>query len=70
MGTAIAFAAVLLKYIPLVIQGVTGAISMLEWGSKKVNQFVEEGRDPTPEEWAELNAMTDDLRDMLHSDDR
>ncbi len=29
--------------------------------SAKVRTMVEEGRDPTPDEWADLDAETDDL---------
>lgn len=33
--------------------------------SSMVKTMVEEGRDPTPEEWAALNAETDDLMAQL-----
>lgn len=32
---------------------------------KTVGEMVAEGRDPTPEEWAALNAETDDLMDTI-----
>jgi hypothetical protein len=42
----------------------------LEWGREKVEAMKAEDRDPTPEEWAALNARTQALRDALHSDER
>lgn len=35
--------------------------------SGMVKTMVEEGRDPTPEEWAALNDETDDLMNQLRS---
>lgn len=35
----------------------------------KVEVMVAEDRNPTSEEWSELNATIDELREQLHSDD-
>ena len=33
----------------------------------KIKQFVQEGRDPTPEEWQELNSRIDSLQTALNT---
>lgn len=62
------FITALLPYVPAAIAGVTAAADLLGWGADKIQQMVGEGRDPTPEEWAELNIRTAELRTALHTD--
>lgn len=68
--TAFAFALELARLAPAIKAGVTGAIDALDWGRERLEAMAAEGRDPTPEEWAALNARTQALRDALHSDQR
>lgn len=65
---AILFAAELLKWLPAAKAGVTGAWEALEWGKTALETMVADNRDPTDEEWQEVNARTDALREALHSD--
>ena len=64
-----AFALQLFQLVPLIIQGVTGAMELFQWGEAKVKEMVDADRDPTESEWSELNAKTNELRTALHSDD-
>jgi len=66
---ALMFATLFLEWLPVARRGVEEAWTLLNWGAEKVKVMAEENRDPTDAEWAELNAMTDRLRTMLHSDD-
>lgn len=68
--TALVFAAQILDLMPLAIQGIGGAIATIQSGTAMVKKMIAENRDPTEEEWAELNAMTTALREKLHSDDK
>ncbi len=61
MGTALQFAL-------LAMQLAAAASEHLEWGTAKVQHFVETGTDPTAEDWADINARTATLRDRLHQD--
>lgn len=63
-----AFAIALLNLVPLLLQGVAGAADVMLWGKERVQDMVDNQRDPTPEEWDELNNRTQTLRDALHSD--
>ena len=67
-GVAV-FAAALMEWLPMLISGGRGAIALFEFGASAIDKMKDENRDPTPEEWATLNQMTDDLRNLLHSDD-
>ncbi len=63
-----AFALSLLQYLPMAIEGVTAATDMFAWGKDALDKMNQEKRDPTPAEWDELNRLTSNLREMLHSD--
>lgn len=68
IGGAAAFALTLLELVPLIAQGVSGALDVVNSGREMVKVFVDEGRDPTPEEWAKLNDDIAALRSELHTD--
>lgn len=57
-----------LEWAPAVRAGVKGAREAFEDGLDKVKVMVAEDRDPTEQEWAELNAKTAELREALHTD--
>ena len=65
---ALAWAELLIKFLPLAISGVSAASELLHWGADKIKAMVADGRDPTAAEWDELNARTGTLRGQLHSD--
>ena len=69
MSGAFAFLSLVLQWLPAIMKGVPEAIAVFQWGSELVGRMFAEGRDPTQEEWAELNTRTDTLRRLLHSDD-
>lgn len=64
-------AATMLTVLKLVDLVATAAVMLPEIRARYdalsalVKTMVEEGRDPTPEEWAALNAETDDLMAQL-----
>lgn len=66
---AIGFALSLLQYAPLVAEGVSGALEMFNWGKDALGRMNDEKRDPTAEEWAELDRLTAGFREKLHSDE-
>ena len=68
MNGTVQFALTVLQWLPAVTRGLEGAIKAMEWGRERLVEMVEEGRDPTDAEWAELNDRTALLRDALHTD--
>jgi len=64
----VAFFTKLMDWAPLIQAGVEGAMEAFEDGLQKVKVMVAEERDPTEQEWAELNAKTAELRNRLHTD--
>lgn len=69
MGSALAFAMQLLESLPGLIQAGADVAELISNGSAKLKEFEQENRDPTDEEWEELNASIDAKRDELHSGD-
>lgn len=65
MNTAIDYALKLLEALPALIQAGHDASDMV----LRVRNMRDEGRDPTPGEWDDLNARIDFQRKKLHSDD-
>lgn len=65
--TAIAYAMQLLTSLPQLIQAGTDAMSLINHGREKLSEMQTAGRDPTQEEWDELNAKIKALQDELHS---
>lgn len=54
----------ILRLIDLIALGATlapGIMARYRDISARIRVMVEEGRDPTPDEWADLDAETDDL---------
>ena len=66
MGTALAFGIELLTQIPALIAAGKDVISLVNSGKAKMQEFEREKRDPTSQEWLQLNAEIDDLRLRLH----
>jgi hypothetical protein len=64
--TAISYALQLLTELPGLIQAGTDVMGALTKGREKLTQFQAEKRDPTPQEWAELNEQISALRSELH----
>lgn len=64
------FAMQLFNLVPMITQGIQGAQEALEWGVGRIKDMQSSGRDPTAEEWDELNSRTAGLRTALHSDDQ
>jgi hypothetical protein len=65
--TVIGYALQLLtQVVPLIAQSVN-AKAAYEHGTAKLQQMVAENRDPTPAEWDEANAKTEELRKLLHA---
>jgi hypothetical protein len=69
MGTALAFAAQLLELIQLLSSAGQAVTEVATWGSQQVQMLIDEGRDPTADEWATLNARIKSLREQIHRDD-
>ncbi len=69
MGGVASFILLLASYLPALQRGITGAADILKWGVEAVKVMVEEGRDPTPEEWAVLKDSRSDMMAALMSDD-
>lgn len=64
--TAIAYAAQLLASLPDLIRAGVDVVNMVSGAALKMQEFVEEKRDPTPAEWGKLNADIKALRAELH----
>lgn len=65
--TAIAYALQLLGALPDLIGAGMDVLSTIKDGQHKLQEFADQGRDPTAAEWDELNARIKDLRDQLHA---
>ncbi len=70
MGNIVSFITVFGAWASEAVRGVQEARELVEWATGRINTMLEEQRDPTDEEWEEINARTMALRDKLHSDDR
>jgi hypothetical protein len=66
-ATVLRFAAEALAALPGLIQAGMDAYTFAKESSDKVAAMVAEQRDPTPEEWDQLNAVTASLRAELHA---
>ncbi len=69
MGSVAEFALLLAAYLPALQRGITGAAELLTWGVESVKTMVEEGRDPTEDEWSKLTATREIMMNKLLSDD-
>lgn len=62
-------ALLLLKLLDLAIAGISAApdvIARVRQGRSKLEAMIQEGRDPTPDEMAEIDADIAGLRERLH----
>lgn len=53
-----------IKIADAIAAGVPNAIA----AKRAIERMVAEGRDPTEAEWADINAVTEELRAKLHGD--
>lgn len=63
----IAFAIQILTQLLGLVPIATQAWQMIQDQRNALEKMRAEGRDPTPEEWAALDATTDNLRKQLHA---
>jgi hypothetical protein len=68
METTLAFAVQLLSALPGLMAAGVEVTEMIERFTGKVADMKENGREPTEEEWKELNDEIARLRGDLHSD--
>lgn len=59
----------LMEILPHAVKGVQSAIELWNSGSAAISVMLEEDRDPTDEEWRQLNATIEQYRTDLHTDD-
>lgn len=65
--TALMMALQLLQSLPALIAAGAEVKGLIEDQTAKLKDMADTGRDPTPQEWDELNAQIDKLRTSLHS---
>ncbi|MCC2632126.1 MAG: hypothetical protein K0S48_12 [Ramlibacter sp.] len=65
--TAVAYALQLMTALPQLIQAGVEVTKMVTSASEALQRMEAEGRDPTPAEWATLNAEITRLRGELHA---
>ncbi len=65
--TAIAYALSLLTEVPTLIAAGKSVVDLVQTGSAALKTMQAENRDPTAQEWSDLNAQIKALRDELHA---
>jgi hypothetical protein len=65
--SALAYALQLLASLPQLIQAGVDVMDTINAAKEKLQTMSDEGRDPTPAEWDELNERIRGLRSQLHS---
>ncbi len=65
--TALMMALQLLQSLPALIAAGAEVKGLIEDQTAKLKDMADTGRDPTPQEWDELNAQIDNLRASLHN---
>lgn len=65
--SALAYALQLLAALPQLIQAGADVMAMVTEAKDRLQNMHDEGRDPTPGEWDDLNARIDLLRGELHA---
>lgn len=65
--TALMMALQLLQSLPALIAAGAEVKGLIEDQTAKLKDMADTGRDPTPQEWDELNAQIDKLRASLHN---
>lgn len=68
MGSIIAYALQALEAIPTLISTGQSVVSLVEHSTSVIKTAQAENRDPTDQEWSDLNALIDSLRTQLHAD--
>lgn len=68
MGSIIAYALQALEAMPTLISAGQSVIGLVEHSSAAIKTMQAESRDPTQQEWDDLNATIDSLRKQLHAD--
>lgn len=66
MGSALALAMELLSALPALIEAGRDIAGLVKEGNETLAKAQAEGRDPTKEEWDELNKKIAELRAELH----
>ncbi len=66
MGAA-AYAISLLTELPGLISAGKDVIDLIKSSQTALASMQDQGRDPTPQEWSDLNAQIKALRDELHA---
>jgi len=69
MGTAIAIMMMVIEALPAAINGVEGAIALVNLGKKILGNSVTEDRMPTPEEVISVRKLRQDDYDDFYTDD-
>lgn len=67
MGSIIAYALQALEAIPTLIAAGQSVIGLIQHSTAALKLMQTENRDPTDQEWADLNATIDALRQQLHN---
>lgn len=65
--TALTMALQLLQSLPALIAAGAEVKGLIEDQTAKLKDMADTGRDPTQQEWDELNAQIDKLRTSLHN---
>lgn len=65
--TTMMMALQLLQSLPALIAAGAEVKGLIEDQTAKLKDMADTGRDPTPQEWDELNAQIDKLRTSLHN---
>ena len=65
--TTMMMALQLLQSLPALIAAGDEVKGLIEDQTAKLKDMADTGRDPTPQEWDELNAQIDKLRTSLHN---
>lgn len=68
MLSAIAFVKDLIPIIAAIYAGVEAAVPVAKKGLKTLERMIDERREPTADEWADLNEYIAQRRRKLHSD--
>jgi len=66
--SALVYATQLLGALPALLEVGANVMGLITTGSARLQQMASEGRDPTAEEWDELNARIAALRGELHGE--
>lgn len=70
MGAALPFAIQLLSALPALIKAGMDVTALIQDSTAKIRVMEAEKRDPTPQEWSELNAKIKALRAELHEGEK